>query len=227
MVNSKLRGQTAAMDNPVLEKITAYWDHIRAGRIAPFRSEIDPKQIEDSIENVFILEKLAGCDIRFRLAGRRINESLGSEARGLAATELVAPPDRTRFAAILNDLLENPSTAYVAFDVQDAQERSWREDMILLPMQSDDARISRILGCYNSVPNANVAIVERRIFSSSSTKISLAQTEITNISLPGFAEPNHNFDHTQGPILVAESTQPASTFATSFKGKRPELKLVK
>lgn len=227
MVNSKLRGQTAAMDNPVLEKITAYWDQIRAGRIAPFRSEFDPKQIEDSIENVFILEKLGEYDIRFRLAGRRINESLGTEARGLPATELVALPDRARFAAILNDLLEHPSTACIAFDVRNAQGRSWREDMILLPMQSDDARVSRILGCYNSATNGSATLVERRIFSSSSTKISLEQTDLLKVSLPGFAEPNHNFDHSQGPILVAESPLPATTFATSFKGKRPELKLVK
>ena len=74
----------------MLSSLKTYWERLRAGRIAPYRAEIDPRQFESALENMFIVEKLAPDNMRIRLAGMKICEMMGMEVRGMQP----ALPDR-------------------------------------------------------------------------------------------------------------------------------------
>ena len=44
------------MDHPNTQALHGYWNELRAGRDAPYRSEIDPRKIRGALETMFILE---------------------------------------------------------------------------------------------------------------------------------------------------------------------------
>ena len=50
---------------------------------SPLPAEIDPRQFESALENMFIVEKLAPDNMRIRLAGMKICEMMGMEVRGI------------------------------------------------------------------------------------------------------------------------------------------------
>lgn len=63
------------------QSLYAYWNGVRAGRIAPRRFEIEPSRITDLLADTFILERIDTERFRFRLAGTRICDMLGPEFR--------------------------------------------------------------------------------------------------------------------------------------------------
>ena len=71
------------MKQDALHNLRTYWEKLRAGRVAPYRAELDPRAFEDVLENMFILEQLNPSQIRVRLAGMSLCEMMGMEVRGL------------------------------------------------------------------------------------------------------------------------------------------------
>ena len=92
-VVSMLKFQGAHMF-PVIKEVEAYWEGLRAGRLVPLRSEIDPREIRGALEHTFILEHTKLNEIRFRLAGNKLGDLLGMELRGMPAYALIAPECR-------------------------------------------------------------------------------------------------------------------------------------
>ena len=82
------------MENPNTQTLYRYWNELRAGRDAPGRSEVDPRRISGSLETMFILEARDDGQMRFRLAGTRLCEWLGMEARGCMAGAEPRPAGR-------------------------------------------------------------------------------------------------------------------------------------
>ncbi len=48
--------QEQSMQDPVILYLLNYWERLRAGRIAPMRSELDPREIRDALDHTFILD---------------------------------------------------------------------------------------------------------------------------------------------------------------------------
>ena len=93
----------------MLSSLRSYWDRLRAGRVAPYRAEIDPRQFEPALENMFIIEKLAPDNMRIRLAGMKICEMMGMEVRGMQPAYLIDEADRARFDRLLNVVMGEPA----------------------------------------------------------------------------------------------------------------------
>ena len=70
------------MQQPTSRQLYAYWDHVRNGRVAPRRFEIEPSMIAAMLPETFIVEGTGALGYRFRLAGTRICEQFGREVRG-------------------------------------------------------------------------------------------------------------------------------------------------
>ena len=49
--------------DPVLDSIRKHWNTLRAGRVAPFRAEIDPNAFEAALGHMFILERINPGDV--------------------------------------------------------------------------------------------------------------------------------------------------------------------
>jgi hypothetical protein len=138
-----------SMKHPAIAQIDAYWEALRGDRQVPLRAEVDPRGIDQALENAFILERIAPTVARFRLAGTHLNELMGMEVRGMPVTALFDPADRATVTALLEHVFEEPAKARLRLE---AAAGAWTQsgpvgELILLPLRSDLGDISRALGC--------------------------------------------------------------------------------
>ncbi|MGL4280251.1 MAG: PAS domain-containing protein [Albidovulum sp.] len=133
---------------PAISVVRAYWEALRNGRDAPYRSEIDPRGIESALEHTFILERIAPRLARFRLAGTHLNDLVGMEVRGMPLTSLFVPSARSEVETVLSRVFDGPETAELTLAGETGAGRAGMEGrMILLPLRSDLGDVSRALGC--------------------------------------------------------------------------------
>lgn len=177
------------MNELVLSSLRTYWERLRAGRIAPYRAEIDPRQFEGALENMFIVERVSPDNMRIRLAGMKICEMMGMEVRGMQPGFLVGEGDRQRFERLLGVVMSEPSVVELSLQSEGWSGR-WRASMLLMPLRSDFGEINRVLGCCACGPGEIVGaplVFRIEDVSISPIEPSAAVVEPAQ-SLPGFAE---------------------------------------
>ena len=131
-----------------IAQVEAYWEAIRGTRIVPKRSDIDPRGIEQALENAFIVERIAPGVARLRIAGNHLNTLMGMEVRGMPLTTFFTPAARASVADLLEVVFQTPSVGTLRLAAQDQPGRPALEGrMILLPLSSDLGDVSRLLGC--------------------------------------------------------------------------------
>ena len=134
------------MNDLMLSSLKTYWDRLRAGRVAPYRAEIDPRQFESALENMFIIEKLAPDNMRIRLAGMKICEMMGMEVRGMQPGFLIDEADRIRFDRLLNVVMTEPAVVELKLAAPN-RAGTYRATMLMMPLRSDFGDINRVIGC--------------------------------------------------------------------------------
>lgn len=131
-----------------LADVRAYWEALRDGRAAPYRSEVDPRGIERSLEHAFVLERIAPRATRFRVAGMHLNDLMGMEVRGMPFSALFTPRAREELGSLLASVFSGPRTAEMALSAETGLGKPAIEGaIVLLPLRSDLGDVSRILGC--------------------------------------------------------------------------------
>lgn len=176
------------MNDPVLSSLRTYWERLRAGRIAPYRAEIDPRQFEDALENMFIVERVTPQNLRIRLAGMKICEMMGMEVRGMEPGMLVEEADRLRFDRLVNVVMSEPAVVELAL-LAGRRGPPARAAMLLMPLRNDFGEINRVLGCASGPAEIHAAPLVFRIEEATISPIETAPagTEPRQ-PLPGFAE---------------------------------------
>lgn len=178
----------------MLSTLKSYWERLRAGRIAPYRAEIDPRQFESALENMFIIEKLSVDNMRIRLAGMKICEMMGMEVRGMQPSFLIHENDRLRFERLLNVVMAEPSVVELKLSA-DSRGGRYRATMLLMPLRSDFGEINRVLGCTSGQGEIFAPPLAFRIDDVSVTPIEPSQNAEPQLhALPGFAEEQAGFD---------------------------------
>jgi hypothetical protein len=133
---------------PAISEVRAYWDALRDGRVAPYRSEVDPRGIERSLEHAFVLERIAPQAARFRLAGMHLTDLMGMEVRGMPFSTFFTPAARAEIGIILENVFSGPRTADLTIAAESCLGRpALRGRIVLLPLRSDLGEVSRALGC--------------------------------------------------------------------------------
>lgn len=84
-----------------IRQAEAYWTALRSDQSIPFRSQIDPRGIDQILEYAFILERVAPGVGRFRLAGQHICKLAGMEVRGMPISALFSASGREGITAVL------------------------------------------------------------------------------------------------------------------------------
>lgn len=131
-----------------LREVEAYWDALRAGRLVPRRSDIDPRGIERALEFSFVMERIAPGLGRLRIAGSHLTDLMGMEVRGMPLSTLVTPSSRDRFSEALEEVFSGPAKVEISLHAEKAIGKPELEArMILLPLKSDLGDITRVLGC--------------------------------------------------------------------------------
>lgn len=202
------------MKDKIIKDLFAYWENLRADRIAPTRSEIDPRKIKGTLEHTFVLEASANGSPRFRLAGIEVCDLLGMELRGMPSHALIEDVDRDLFNQILFDVLSTPHIAELRLNGQLAGGRSVQGRMILMPLQDELGNLSRILGAV-TLDRELLRPPVRFSIAKKTTKriVSPQQMPLDSVAEAGFGEPTHGFARANKRPLT--------------NGKRPELRIVK
>ncbi len=196
------------MNDLMLTSLKSYWERLRAGRIAPYRAEIDPRQFESALENMFIVEKLAPDNMRIRLAGMRICEMMGMEVRGMQPGFLIEDGDRLRFERLLNVVMAEPAVVELRL-AADGRGGRYRATMLLMPLRSDFGEINRVLGCASGQGEVFAAPLCFRIEDVSVTPIEANQSAEALRAMPGFADEPAAFEPAPGgPRLRAIDGNP-------------------
>ncbi len=144
-----------------IAQVEAYWEALRAGRLLPKRSEVDPRGLETSLENAFILERIAPGIARIRIAGSHLGALMGMEVRGMPLTALLTPDARAILSEKIEEVCQMPAVCTLRLSADDSAGRPALEArMLLLPLKSDLGDVSRVLGCW--VTQGEVGLAPRR-----------------------------------------------------------------
>ncbi|HLS58040.1 MAG TPA: PAS domain-containing protein [Paracoccaceae bacterium] len=213
------------MNDVMITSLRSYWERLRAGRIAPYRAEIDPREFESALENMFIIERIAPGNFRIRLAGLKICEIAGMEVRGMEPSHLIAEPDQARFERLLGVVMTEPAVVELGLETEPRPVIS-RATMLLMPLRSDFGEINRVLGCASLDGTFYPPPVAFLIKDISISPVQVATPEASNRSqaLPGFAEDVLGFEAPESaPRLRAIEGNPD---AAPDKRSRPKLRVV-
>jgi hypothetical protein len=196
------------MNDAMLSSLRSYWDRLRAGRAAPYRAEIDPREFEAALENMLILERLSPENMRVRLAGMKLCEMMDMEVRGMEAGFLVGEADRARFERLLNVAMSEPAVVELRLEAR-MRAGSYRATMLLMPLRSDLGEINRVLGCLSGegdyyTPPLSFAIRDVTVTPIETESRADAPARAL---LPGFAEEQPAFAG-RGPRLRAIEGNP-------------------
>ena len=197
------------MRDHFLSLLFDHWDGLRAGRLAPFRAEINPRAFSPALEHMFILETLGPDDTRIRLAGMRLCNMMGMEVRGKPAISLMKSDSRAQMARIIRQVTSKPSVAEITLRAYDFSNAEYDASMLLLPLRSDFGVIDRIIGAV-SLNSQNF---------SAPLGFDILEVNITDVkegiidapALPGFAEAQGGYSVEGAPGLHAVDGNPTAT----------------
>ncbi len=181
------------MQDPVLIDLLTYWERLRGGRIAPLRSEIDPREIRGALDHSFILEHTRFGEFRFRLAGTKLCDRMGMELRGMPAYSLIAPDYRDEFSQILDGIMTNPEIIQLQLGSATGTFGPRPAQLLLLPMCNTEGQINRILGCLASQAHAFATPERFALLGRKATRIISKQRAVPEQAAAGFAETGAEF----------------------------------
>lgn len=200
------RFRSGASLSPI-RQAEAYWSALRDGAEIPFRSQIDPRGLEQVLEYAFILERVAPGVGRFRLAGQQLCQLAGMEVRGMPVTSFFTADGREGMAATLEYVFDTPAVAELSLRGERQSLRGPCEArMILLPLKSDLGDCSRILG----------VLVADGDFGRSPRRFDIVDTQIRDLAAA------------RAPMTPnVEAAQGFAEAQTVLGGRAPHLRLVK
>lgn len=137
----------AAMTHPPLAEIRQYWDSLRAGRMMPLRSEVEPREMSSFLDCCFILDQRAAGDIRFRLAGMRLNDLMGMELRGMHIRSMIEPEGRAKFSATLEKMFATPEIQEFDLTSRAPNTTTVTGKLLVLPLKGNKGHVDRAMGC--------------------------------------------------------------------------------
>lgn len=145
------------MRHQITQALHAYWDGLRAGRLAPLRSDVEPAEIGALLPNTFILERTGRDEARFRLTGEAVCDLIGMELNGMGLVSIWDDASRERIARLIEGVVSAPATASVngksaAVGAIDGA----LAEFSFLPLRSDSGAIDRIIGSAVAVEGERV-----------------------------------------------------------------------
>jgi hypothetical protein len=215
-----------------IAQVEAYWEAVRGARLLPKRSDIDPRGIEQALENAFILERVTVGIARLRIAGNHLNDLMGMEVRGMPLTSFFTPAARASVSEVLEEVFQTPAICVYNLKSGEAPGRpAINARMILLPLKSDLGDVSRVLGCL--VAKGDLGTAPRRFDIVTKDLLQIAAGE-TPMRAPRSGTPPQNTPPHKKPAAdrprEAQSgmaEEQAAFDAAEIKRRPPYLRLVK
>jgi hypothetical protein len=145
------RKLATGMQQRTLQILYAYWNGLRAGRIAPSRLEIDPSRIGAILPEIFLLERVDAATYCYRLAGTRLCEIFGSELRGTNLLDGWTAVDRSELERHLTLTCEQGAATHLVMEASAGNSRRAELEALLLPLMHAGNAIERVLGAVSAI----------------------------------------------------------------------------
>ncbi|WP_168201756.1 PAS domain-containing protein [Phreatobacter aquaticus] len=134
------------MTSHATDTLFAYWDSLRGQRIAPDRTEIEPRAIASILGDTFVLETDPTGSIRYRLAGSRICSAFGQEMKGQPFMTAFSDADRASLIKGLADAHAACTGLRVTLTGTSAAGRKAEFDTVILPLAHRGRIGQRMIG---------------------------------------------------------------------------------
>ena len=134
------------MKQRTVQTLYAYWNDLRAGRIAPQRLEVEPARIAAILPETFMLERTGPAAFNFRLAGTRLCEIFGTELRGTDMLAGWSASDRAAITADLETTCEAGAATLLTVEASADPVHRVQLEVIMLPLLHSSNAIERVIG---------------------------------------------------------------------------------
>ncbi|WP_439572540.1 PAS domain-containing protein [Phreatobacter sp.] len=124
----------------------SYWDGLRAGRAAPDRTEVDPRDIATILGDTFILEADRTVVLPYRLAGSRVSNLFAGELKGSGFLDRFSAGGRERATTALADATAAQTGLMLALDATSSQGRKVDLEAVILPLVHRGRIGARLIG---------------------------------------------------------------------------------
>ena len=134
------------MRSKATQAVYSYYQEVRADRLAPLRSEINPAGLKAYLPDLFFLHREEDGLFRFRLAGTRMCTILGQELRGLTLTSVIEPRAAHRMDLAAGALLASKTPILCDATATDSYGQTIGLEWLMMPLYSNDGTCDRIFG---------------------------------------------------------------------------------
>lgn len=139
------------MHNKTSQALFNYWNGVRGDRVAPNRFEIEPARIAEHLPETFLLERGDSRTFRFRLAGTRICDQLGTELRGKNFMDGFSDADQNQLDDDFAAISERGGVGLFHIDAIGRSGRAARFEIVVLPLTHTRGSIDRCLGAISGI----------------------------------------------------------------------------
>lgn len=151
------------MKQKTTQALYAYWNEVRAGRLAPRRLEIEPSRLSPILAETFMLERMDAATYRYRLAGTRLCEIFGTELRETNILDGWNDADRLAVARSLSSMREQGAVVLLTFETGVDTARRVKFEALLLPLIHADGKIGRVIGTMTATTSPHWLGYERLV----------------------------------------------------------------
>ncbi len=131
----------------VMQDVKTYWDELCGGDPVPFRSDVDPRNIQKVLKHSFILERIAPGMARLRVSCNTLGDLMGMDMRGMPMSALIDEGSREGFGVALEKVFNSPAIGRLELSTGTGfRSPAISAEMMLLPLRSDSGEVNRILG---------------------------------------------------------------------------------
>lgn len=211
-----------------LHLVRAYWDGLRGTDLIPRRRLIEPHGLRDALAHVFLIERIAPGQARFRLAGTHLTQVMGMEVRGMPLSAILVPASRDGARALVEAVFAGPSVVELALESDRGLGRpALQGRMILLPVGDDDENCDRALGCL--VTEGDIGRGPRRFaITRQRTETVLPRPPVPPArQAPAFAEDQRAFTPPAHPAPAFSATDPIPARVQPPPRGKPQLRIVR
>ena len=152
----------AAISNPILRQVYAYWTAKRGARVFPARADIDPLEFRFALGHVSLVDVLCNpLRFRYRLVSTALTGRLGYEMTGKMTSEIPEFGIREYVTSRYTDMLQRAAPTHEEGDIL-LDGKLWRFEAIYLPLSSDGMSIDMIMACRVGDPPRKPSAVPSR-----------------------------------------------------------------
>lgn len=147
-----LASARARLRHPALDAVERYWNGLRDGDGVPYRRDIDPRGLGNTLERAFVIEDIGAGLARFRVAGAHLRQLVDLDLRGMPISMLFCSGTRVDLAAALDLVFQRPAIVRLGVGAPIGPGRARLEgEMLILPLIGDKEQVNRALGALSLV----------------------------------------------------------------------------